>query len=79
MWDKLKFWCKDENGKDVLYKLSDKGVGAVCLQNVSTDFTLKGEEGRTKGAVRRSGVFLYENGAAGTIQHVDVAKYYAKA
>ncbi len=79
VWDKLKIWCKDENGKDVLYKLSDKGVGAVCLQNVSTDFTLKGEEGRTKGAVRRSGVFLYENGAAGTIQHVDVAKYYAKA
>lgn len=37
IWSKLKIWCKDENGNDVLYKLSDKGVGAICLQNVSTD------------------------------------------
>lgn len=37
IWSKLKIWCKDENGNDVLYKLSDKGVGAICLQNASTD------------------------------------------
>ncbi len=79
IWDKLKIWCRDENGKEVLYKLADKGVGAICLQNVSTDFTLRGEEGRTKGAVRSSGVFLYENGGVGTVQHVDVAKYQASA
>lgn len=79
IWDKLKIWCKDENGKDVLYKLSDKGVGAICLQNVSTDYTLKGQEGRTNGAIRNTGVFLYENGNVGTVQHVDVAKYYAQA
>ena len=41
IWSKLKIWCKDEKGNDVLYKLSDKGVGAICLQNVSTDFTLQ--------------------------------------
>ncbi len=79
IWNKLKIWCKDENGQDVLYKLSDKGVGAICLQNVSTDFTLKGQEGRTKGAIRNSGIFLYENGNVGTVQHVDVAKYQALA
>ena len=79
IWNKLKIWCKDENGQDVLYRLSDKGVGAICLQNVSTDFTLKGQEGRTKGAIRNSGVFLYENGNVGTVQHVDVAKYQAQA
>ncbi len=75
IWSQLKIWCKDENGNDVLYKLADKGVGAICLQNVSTDFTMKGEDGRTKGAIRNSGVFLYENGNVGTVQHVDVAKY----
>ena len=79
IWDKLKIWCRDENGNDVLYRLADKGVGAICLQNVSTDFTLKGQEGQTKGAVRSSGVFLYENGGVGTVQHVDVAKYQASA
>lgn len=79
VWDKLKIWCKDEEGNDVLYRLADKGVGAICLQNVSTDFTLKGSSGQTQGAIRNSGVFLYENGAAGTVQHVDVAKYQAQA
>ncbi|MCM1062898.1 MAG: hypothetical protein NC420_00270 [Eubacterium sp.] len=75
IWDKLKIWCKDENGKDVLYRLADKGVGAICLQNTATDFTLQGQGGRTQGVVRSTGVFLYENGLAGTIQHVDMAKY----
>lgn len=79
IWHKLKIWCKDENGNDVLYRLADKGVGAICLQNAATDFTLKGDDGRTKGAVRNTGVFLYENGNVGTVQHVDVAKYYAQA
>lgn len=79
IWTKLKIWCRDENGRDVLYSLTDKGVGAICLQNVSTDFTLKGQTGQTQGAIRNSGVFLYENGCAGTVQHVDVAKYQALA
>ena len=75
IWSKLKIWCKDENGNDVLYRLADKGVGAICLQNAATDFTLKGATGQTTGAIRSTGVFLYENGNVGTIQHVDVAKY----
>lgn len=79
VWDKLKIWCKDENGNDVLYKLADKGVGAICLQNVSTEHTLKGQSGQTKGAIRNTGIFLYENGNVGTVQHVDVAKYDSQA
>lgn len=79
VWSKLKIWTKDENGNDVLYRLADKGVGAICLQNASTDFTLKGESGQTQGVIRNTGVFLYENGNVGTIQHVDVAKYNKEA
>lgn len=79
VWEKLKIWAKDQNGNDVLYRLADKGVGAICLQNASTDFTQKGLGGQTLGAVRSTGVFLYENGNVGTVQHVDVAKYYKEA
>ncbi len=75
IWDKLKIWCKDKDGNDVLYRLADKGVGAICLQNASTDFTMKGSAGQTTGAIRNTGVFLYENGNVGTVQHVDVAKF----
>ena len=79
IWSKLKIWCKNEKGEDVLYRLADKGVGAICLQNAATDFTLMGESGRTKGQIRNTGIFLYENGNVGTIQHVDVAKYQSLA
>lgn len=79
IWNKLQIWCKDENGKDMLYRLSDKGVGAICLQNASTDFALKNSDGRMLGNIRKSGFFLYESGLAGTIQHVDVAKYSQEA
>ena len=75
IWQKLKIWTKDENGRDVLYGLAEKGVGAICLRNAATDFTLKGQDGDTRGAIRSSGIFLYENGNVGTVQHVDVAKY----
>lgn len=70
-----------------MYKLSDKGVGAICLQNVSTDFTLQGdrtardgstEANATNGAIRKTGIFLYENGNVGTVQHVDMAAYAQK-
>ncbi|MCM1043893.1 MAG: hypothetical protein NC417_00130 [Candidatus Gastranaerophilales bacterium] len=79
IWSKLKIWTKDENGKDVLYSLADKGVGAICLQNAATDFTLTGNTGQTQGVIRNTGVFLYENGNVGTVQHVDVAKYSKQA
>lgn len=75
VWSRLKIWTKNEDGEDVLYRLADKGVGAICLQRVSTDFSRKGQDGRTLGAIRSSGIFLYENGNAGTVQHLDVAKY----
>lgn len=79
IWSKLRIWTKDENGNDVLYRLADKGVGAICLQSAATDFTQKGASGQTLGAIRNTGVFLYENGNVGTVQHVDVAKYYKNA
>lgn len=75
IWDKLLIWTKDENGKDRLYHLSEKGVGAICLQNRSTEFALNSlQTNRTNAVIRSTGIFLYENGTAGTVQHLDLAK-----
>ena len=75
IWDKLLIWTKDENGKDRLYHLSEKGVGAICLQNRSTEFALKSlKTNRTNAVIRSTGIFLYENGTVGTVQHLDLAK-----
>lgn len=74
IWSKLKIWCRNEDGTDSLYTLADKGIGAICLQNASTDFALNGADNQTNGFIRSTGIFLYENGNVGTVQHLDVAK-----
>lgn len=74
IWSKLKIWCKDPDGSDSLYTLGEKGVGAICLQNVSTDFSLKGNNNQDNGYIRSTGIFLYENGNVGTVQHLDLAQ-----
>ncbi|NBJ91900.1 hypothetical protein D5281_04655 [bacterium 1xD42-62] len=78
IWDKLKIWVMDENGNQQLYSLAEKGVGAICLQNASTNYSITDENNQTKGVIRNTGVFLYENGNVGTIQHVDLALHEQK-
>lgn len=74
IFSKLLIWSKDENGNDELYHLKDKGVGAICLQKVATDFSLNSlKTNQTNGQIRSTGVFLYENGTAGTMQQMDLA------
>lgn len=74
IWSQLKIWCKTESGEDQLYTLADKGVGAICLQNAATDFALNGAANQPNGYIRSTGIFLYENGNVGTVQHVDLAQ-----
>ena len=73
IWDKLKIWTTDENGNDELYTLKKAGVGAICLQKVNTNFSHTDSNNEVKGAIRSTGIFLYENGNVGTIQHLDLA------
>ena len=74
IWDKLKIWVQDENGNSKLYSLREQGVGAICLQNASTEFGQRGMDGNMNAAIRSTGIFLYENGNVGTIQHLDLAR-----
>lgn len=74
IWSKLKIWCKNPDGTDSLYTLGEKGVGAICLQNTATDFSLKGNKGQDNGYIRNTGIFLYENGNVGTVQHLDLVQ-----
>lgn len=75
VWNKLLIWAKDEEGNDKLYHLSEAGVGAICLQNAQTDFSLHSmTTNQNNGIIRNTGVFLYENGSVGTVQHLDLAR-----
>ena len=74
IFQKLRIWTKDENGNDKLLTLSEAGVGAIYLGYENTDFALNNlTDNQTNAQIRKSGVFLYENGNAGTVQQLDLA------
>lgn len=73
VFSKLKVWCKDENGKDILMNLKGADIGAIYLGEQQTEFSLGGVDGYRDGVIRSTGVFLRESTGAGTIQHVDLS------
>lgn len=74
IWDKLLIYSMNDDGSTSMYGLSEKGVGAIYLGNVSTNFSLNNSlNNATNAVIRKTGMFLYENGQAGTVQHLDVA------
>ncbi len=52
--------------------LGAKGVGAIYLGSVDTDFSIKDDRNQLLGEVRSGSVFLNEDGTAGTIQQIDL-------
>lgn len=72
IYEKLRIWTKDENGNGQLLALGQKGIGAIYLGNVQTDYSLLDKNNDTNGQIRKTGVYLNEDGTAGTIQHVDI-------
>ncbi|MCH4191808.1 MAG: hypothetical protein LKF52_05830 [Butyrivibrio sp.] len=73
IWNELKVWMKNEGGEDSLISLKNEGVGAIYLGETQTQFTQLGSDFQSKGKIQSTGVFLHEDGRAGTIQHIDLA------
>jgi len=71
IFDKLKVWVRDPAG-DRLLSLKDAGIGAINLMNCDTEFSLKNETNKTNAMVRSTGMFLFEDGRAGTVQQIDL-------
>lgn len=73
IFDKLRIWSKDSQGRDILVGLGVRGIGAIYLGNMATQFSVKDKNNETQAVVRQSGVYLKEDGGVGTIQQVDMA------
>ena len=69
---RLQIWTRDGHGNDLLKSLSETGVGAIGLGNIATPFDIKNNANQLLGQIRSSGIVLQENGAAGTIQQIDL-------
>lgn len=68
----LKVWSKDSQGNDSLTGLKENGVGALYLGATTSPFELKTSSNSSLGTIRSSGLYLNENGSAGTLQQVDL-------
>lgn len=85
VFDRLRIWQRGvndtdggENGEqnmaqEHLGTLRELGVGALCLASVDTPFALTDDENRLLGQIRASGIYLHEDGRAGSLQQVDLA------
>jgi len=69
----LRVWTPDASGAGTLRSLQEANVGAIALAHIATPFSIRDAGNDTLGQVRSSGIFLQENGAAGTIQQVDLS------
>lgn len=72
VFNKLRVWTKDAAGKDQLLSLKQAGIGAISLANVATQFSLNDAANQQLGQIQSTGIWLGEEGGAGTIQHVDL-------
>lgn len=69
----LAVWIKDDKGNDKLVSMKEANVGAIYLGSAATEFALKSEQDNAYNAqIRRTGVYLTEDGRANTIQQLDM-------
>jgi hypothetical protein len=73
VFSRLTVWTRDEAGQDRLVSLKEAGIGAIFLGAEPTPFDLKTGDNRMLGRVAASGMFLFEDGRAGTVQQIDLA------
>lgn len=75
IYDKLSVWAKDDSGADKLMNLKEANVGAIYLTSMATNYALKSLEDNDQNAqIRRSGMYLTEDGVATSIQQLDLVK-----
>ncbi|MCK9282722.1 MAG: hypothetical protein M0P39_00375 [Rhodocyclaceae bacterium] len=70
---KLRIWSPDGNGRGELSTLARHGVGALFTGQVATPFDLRGNANSDLGRIAASGLYLGEDGRAGTLQEVDLS------
>ena len=71
IFERLSLWEVDAQGER-LSSLGERGVGAIFLGSLEAPFDLKDGENRLEGRIVRHGLFLEEDGRAGSVQELDL-------
>lgn len=73
VFNQLQVMVVNHRGEQELHSLRDVGVGAIHLGSENTALDMMDGSGRLLGAVKRTGIFLMENGQIRTMQEIDLA------
>ena len=75
IFDRLVIAYIKEDGTQELVKLKDKDIGAIYTGSATTQFSLNDlATNEERARIRQTGIFLYESGMMGTVQHLDLAQ-----
>jgi hypothetical protein len=55
-----------------LRRLGELGIGALALAHAATPFALRGDGNSDLGLVKSTGLYLREDGGAGSFQEIDL-------
>ncbi|MCK5313348.1 MAG: hypothetical protein KAJ62_14625, partial [Desulfobacteraceae bacterium] len=69
----LMLWSGNSFEESQITSLKHHGIGAIGLINVKSEFSVNNELNITLGKIQRTGIYLRENGQAGTIQQLDLS------
>ena len=72
VYARLKVWVKGPDGQDQYSSLADKGVGAIYLGAIDTEFSYKDASNELQGKLRSSSIYLNESGGVGAVQQIDL-------
>ncbi len=72
IYDQLKIWAKDHQGRDVLHSLREREVGALFLGSTATPFSVTNTDNERLGQVVSSGIYLHEDGTPGALQQINL-------
>lgn len=72
VFDRLSVWTPAAEGPGSLRSLASLGIGALGLAHAGTPFALRGAGNADLGLVKNTGLYLTEQGQAGSIQEIDL-------
>lgn len=72
IYNKLSVWSRDSQGNDIVAPLKNLGVGALYLGYINSRFDLKDQNNALVGQTNRFGIYLSQNGSAGSLQQIDL-------
>lgn len=73
VFDRLRIW-ENSGESSRLLALGEVGVGAIYLGSAKSDFEYRNPRGDVLGALRSTGLFLFEDGRGGNISQIDFVK-----